>query len=296
VSQYRFECVSKTTGEIWFQGVSCTRQRPCPVCRKPTAKAIGYCVADYQRGLVWCGHCPQRGRDAFFRLDGQHCPPPATVQFKERPAVDFAPMHEEMRNRITPKNLRAESDALGVHPESLAAVGIGWCDEYDAATFPMYGLNRKVVGIRVRRRRDGKKWAVPGSTNGVFIPQCTWANPDQNGKGRCFVVEGPTDTAAGVDLGLSIFGLPAALVAHQVIAHYVRGREVVIIRDGDEAGIKSSDRLSEILIPICPSVHVIRPMIVKDLRAWLRAGATPGLIESVITNTSPRRPKKGGVP
>jgi len=295
VSGYRFECVNQQTGEVWFQGMSCTNRNPCPICRKPTTRREGYCVIDQPRGLVWCGHSAEHGLKSFYKIDGQHAPLPSSVRMKPRPVIDFTAMHEQMRAEITPMHIRAEARALGVHPDSLRAVGIGWCSEYGAATFPMYSLHRKIVGLRVRRR-SGYKFAIDGSTNAVFIPTGPHAPAGQNERGRCFVVEGPTDLAAAIDLELPAFGLPAALVAHEVIAHYVKGRKTVIIRDGDDDGVKSSNRLSSILVPICPTVHVIRPMQVKDLRKWRQNGATRELIESVLANTSPRRREKAGVP
>jgi len=286
VSEYRFECVNHQTGEVWFQGVSCTQQHPCPICRKPTTRREGYCVIDQQRGLVWCGHSVQSGLKSFYKIDGQHSPPPASVRMKKRPVIDFTAMHEMMRSEISPANLRAEAQSLGVSTQALRAVGIGWCSEHCAATFPMYSLHRKIVGLRVRRR-SGYKFAIDGSTNAVFIPTGKFAPAGQDEQGRCVIVEGPTDTAAAIDLGLPVFGLPSALVAHDVIAHYVKGRDTVVIRDNDSDGLKSSDRLAAILVPICPTVRVIHPMQVKDLRKWKQAGATRELFEAVARNAAP---------
>jgi hypothetical protein len=53
---------------------------------------------------------------------------------------------------------------------------------------------RSVIGIRLRNDL-GRKWAVTGSRQGLFLPG---PHPGQT----VLIVEGPTDAAAAVDLGV----------------------------------------------------------------------------------------------
>jgi hypothetical protein len=134
------------------------------------------------------------------------------------------------------------AEQIGVSVGSLQALKVGWLDSYadadgrtvhaNAWTFPMRDHQRNVVGIRLRDRR-GKKWAVPGSTNGLFVPLGTF------GGTRLWIVEGPTDTAAMIDLKFTVIGRPSNTAgADYIVAMMPRlpYKEAVIVQNNDELG------------------------------------------------------------
>ncbi len=58
---------------------------------------------------------------------------------------------------------------LGVSAASLGRLGSKWSWEHKAWAFPMRATNGTILGVRLRGL-DGRKWAVVGSRQGLFIP------------------------------------------------------------------------------------------------------------------------------
>jgi hypothetical protein len=69
-------------------------------------------------------------------------------------------------------------------------------------TFPMKDSNGRIVGIRLRLP-SGRKLAIKDGKEGLFYPG------DLQPGGRLLAAEGPTDTAALLDLGFSAVGRPS---------------------------------------------------------------------------------------
>jgi len=59
----------------------------------------------------------------------------------------------------------------------------------------------KIIGIR-RRLPNGRKISLTSSKTGLFIPA------DLSPEGLLLICEGPTDTAAALDLGFAAIGRP----------------------------------------------------------------------------------------
>jgi len=96
------------------------------------------------------------------------------------------------------------------------------------------------------------------------------------------IVEGPTDCAAGLDLGLlNIIGRPSCSGGAEQIREFIRRtkfRRVVIVADNDSPGILGAKMLQEHLP--CSSCILILPA--KDLRAFVGFGGTKELMDSMI--------------
>ena len=159
-----------------------------------------------------------------------------------------------------------------------------------------------VVGIRLRRA-DGIKFAVRGSRQGIFLCTCerlapaaaqTVANqanessqPTVSGglsSRTLFVCEGPTDTAAAVELGLFAVGRPNCCCGGADIKIYARRHQchrVVIISDNDKPGLDGARKVGlEIKLPFAVYVPPA-----KDLREFVRLGGTRAMIENTLKNT-----------
>ena len=108
-----------------------------------------------------------------------------------------------------------------------------------------------IVGIRLRNAY-GEKWAVTGGRNALFVPSA----PVQK---RCYICEGPTDTAALLSLGLFAIGRPSCNEGAAMLAALLPRlgvREAVIAGDHDQdktrpdgstynPGVDGSVRLSD---------------------------------------------------
>ena len=182
------------------------------------------------------------------------------------------------------------AQSLGVSADSLQRLGLGWSDKHGAWSFPMRDAGGNVRGIRLRAP-DGRKFAVSGSKDGLFIPE-----------GLAFetallICEGPTDMAAMLDLGFEAIGRPSCTGGTRLLAELLSNKrppEVVIVGDHDEPGQRGADSLASTLVVYCPAVRVIWPPEgVKDARAWLLAGATREDVLRAIEAAPVRRLKIG---
>jgi hypothetical protein len=137
-----------------------------------------------------------------------------------------------------------------------------------------------VVGIRLRTD-SGFKFAVAGSKQGLFSPA------DLRVHDHLLVAEGPTDTAALLDLGSSAIGRPSCTGGTGLLVALVgrfRPASAVVVADADEPGLRGAAALAGVLAAYVPDVRVIRPPDrVKDARAWKNAGPSA---DAVITQIS----------
>jgi len=150
----------------------------------------------------------------------------------------------------------------------------------------MFNAAHETIGIRLRAQ-SGRKWAIRGSRNGPFWPE------DLTGSGPLLVCEGPTDTAALLDLGYDAIGRPSCTGAADLVIEVVQGlhvRDVVVVADADEQGIDGADRMARGLTEAGRRPKIIRPLQGKDARAWLKSGATRAVVDAVIASTLYWRP------
>lgn len=102
---------------------------------------------------------------------------------------------------------------------------------------------------------------------------------------RLFILEGATDTAAAMSIGLvDCIGKFSAKgrTMHRSLRELVerlRPREIVIIRDGDDAGMEGALVTALFLHGIAP-IKILKPSDYKDLRQWVEAGTSKELINS----------------
>src|SRR5262249_55252691 len=132
------------------------------------------------------------------------------------------------------------------------------------------------------RRNNGLKFAVKGSKQGLFIPSNQAAS-----NSRLLICEGPTDTAAMLDMGFSnVVGRPSCTGGATLLAGLGRSRQpadIVIVADADEPGLHGADCLGSALVMYCRTLRVICPPGgMKDVRDWHRSGATRKDVESAI--------------
>jgi len=177
------------------------------------------------------------------------------------------------------KTVDALGVALKVDTDALRSIGCAWAWAYDAWAFPMKDATGKVIGIRLRNT-EGSKWAVKGSHQGLFIPAEYLFDFD----GTLYIVEGPTDLAAALTLGLYAIGRPACLGQEEMILQYIRAkrvRRVVIVTDNDDPGLRGATKLQSI-VPVLSCIYVPPT---KDIREFLSLGGKRPIIEACIKDT-----------
>lgn len=211
-------------------------------------------------------------------------------------------MAREFERALRPEALYALAADLGVSSDSLIRLGIGWAENYvdehgelievQAFSFPMRTTGNLIAGIRFRNER-AQKWAAKGSINALFIPKKIATT------GPLYVVEGPTECAAMMDMGFAVIGRPGNTAGRDFIVDYCKRfiprRDVIILRNNDPRGsdaerltLLGAGSLAEILMSekACASVCIVVPPV-KDARDWLQQGATALDVEELTTQLLP---------
>jgi hypothetical protein len=201
---------------------------------------------------------------------------------------DFDRLAAQYADAVQQPALCLLASGLGVSIWSLQRLNVGWSASQRAWAFPMHSSRGRVLGIRLRAD-SGRKWAVRGGREGLFVP-AGLAMHD-----TLLVCEGATDTAAVLELGFCAIGRPSCTGGTKLLVDLVRELEppqVVIAADRDAAGIAGAEALAGVLCLYCRSVRTISPPPgTKDIRAWRRAGGEAGDVRAAIRLARPRRPK-----
>lgn len=269
--------------ELSFRRVS--KASPCPQCGKPDWCTVG----DY--GVV-CMRVqsakPVKNGGWFHPFDAAQGRPVAPPARRQPPTINATAMHRAWLAGTTPEALAAFAASLGVSAASLAAVGAAWAPAHAAWAFPMSDGYGNVVGIRLRNERG--KFAVRGSRQGIFIateePRTLNLEPRTSNtvQRTLFVCEGPTDTAAALDLGFFAVGRPNCCCGGLEIRTYARRHQcgkAVVVSDNDKPGLDGAREVGvELRMP-----YAIYVPPAKDLREFCRLGGSRNMIENTLKGT-----------
>lgn len=266
------------------------RNRRCPICGQDS-----WCLIARDRSDCICMRVEsprpfhlQTGEPAWYwKLDGKLATPPAEREIERADEInlDVAAILRRWSMDTTPHALAELGVSLGVTADSLRRLGAAWSKRYQAWGFPMYQEADgfwEPVGIRLRNMA-GDKWAVRGSHQGLFMPTT------QELTDPILILEGPTDTAAMMDLGFAVIGRPSCSGCADLIKTLLTGshhRDVVICSDTDVPGRRGAAQLALAIGPC----KIIQPRIGKDARAWKNQGATRDEVISIVRNTRPSNP------
>ena len=252
---------------------------PCPICEKRD-----WCLLaeDGSRAICARVESDRRAGDAgWLHVLHASWPPvrrrrPVTIKLHRSDFASAAAIAAEFLDPDGPSSVAELAAILGVSAESLTRLRVGWNGW--AWTFPMSDARGATIGIRLRRM-NGAKLAVTGSSQGLFVPTGVDAS------GRLLVVEGPSDTAAALDLGFAAIGRPSCNGGADLIRSFVtraRCPDVVVFADGDGPGRSGAATLAKQLAPFTRVRVAEPPHPHKDLREWLRAGARAADVERAI--------------
>ena len=285
------------------------RGRPCPKCGGRDRFAA---LKDLENvGAVHCRHCfnsstrPKPGdgiaslqwwlgvnsADAiqwlrsFLGLGiGQHLPIPAIkptmttpskVVQSESDRLRIELMAEVCRRNLTDAGREHTAQKLGVHPHALRRLQVGWCASLCATTWPMRDANGSIIGLRLRDPNTGSKKSVHGSAAGLFYDQDRFASIESGA--RIWIAEGATDTAALLSVGLDAVGVPSAKSGGDQLLELgrrIHPSEIVIVADGDGAGVESASLLRSELVILAGIRTIQPPNGIKDVREWINQGAS----------------------
>jgi 5S rRNA maturation endonuclease (ribonuclease M5) len=195
----------------------------------------------------------------------------------KKPDVDWNALHLFRLSKTSKQMIEKLAAGLGVSEYSLlggTGVGAAWFPEHSAWGFPMRDGNYKVIGIRLRND-SGKKWAIKGSSGGLFY---SLMEPQKT----IVVCEGPTDTAAAISCGLFAIGRPSCSSGAKEIVEFIgrnkEVKEVVIVSDKDYAGVKGASSLSSML----PVRNVVVTLPCKDMRQFYNDGGSAEMLSRFV--------------
>lgn len=261
-----------------------TRHNPCPCCRKND-----WCMIHISGDVAICPRTPDgaikdlgeagylhrlRESETKHRLPREKFPvrpppPPSNLNWER--------IVGRCCDDLDPGLAEVAANGLGIKFNTLDRMHMGQ-DGKDRLTFPMFNEASDPIGIRVRDM-DGRKWAYSGSRNGLFIPKRL------RGEGVLVICEGPTDTAAMLDLGYDAIGRPSCTGALDMTVKFCQRKDVVIMADADGPGLMGATKLADALWGPKRSVKIVSPPYNKDVREWLKSGATHESVAALIANT-----------
>lgn len=248
-----------------------TKSLPCPVCEKQD----WCCVGDYYVCCMRVASDKPAGNGGWLHKRGKlkAQPPPA----KEERILDIDPkkLLWDWLEKTKAEHVEAFAFDLGVTAASLRALDSAWAANYNAWAFPMKDGTGNIVGIRLRTL-DGRKFAVTGSHQGIFCPV---VKPSHT----AYILEGPTDTAAAVSIGLFGIGRPSCVGCIDHVNVTLRRKGVtraVVVSDNDGPGLGGSETL--MLHLSMPSCRMVLPA--KDMRAFVKQGGNSAMLDSILRN------------
>lgn len=261
-----------------------TQENPCPAC----GHWDWTCRAGDKVFLCMRVQSPKAARDggwyhAYADKPKPYLPPPPAAPLPPR---DWSTLLSLWSNATAQDALYAFAASIGVSSASLLSLGCAYSHAHAAWAFPMRNGDGAIVGIRLRWE-DGQKKAVTGSHQGLFIPNTP-------SSGMAWLLEGPTDTAAALTIGLFAIGRPSCNGGEQFIRvalNRLKIRRAVIVSDCDRKhrttgeewnpGLDGAQRLEKELHKHGIKTVVFTPPA-KDFREFLRQGATRTVLESLI--------------
>ena len=279
----RYPLLSEKAEMNWIRT---TKRKRCPICEHPD-----WCSVSEDDTVVCCMRIesskPCKSGGWFHNLREPVTYKPTPKKSKPVPIQDFTALSSQYVENLIHIDKLAEE--LGVSIRSLERLEAGWNGN---VTFPMRDGRERIIGIRVRGSKG--KWCVTGSRQGLFWPEGIYSGSDYS----LVIAEGPTDVAALLTMGFDSIGRPNCMGGTEYIIEFLKGRrrDVIIMADKDPPkerpdgsvwfpGQEGADRLAKAIMPLVRSLKIVKPPFHKDVRAWLRDGATQETLLAVIENT-----------
>jgi hypothetical protein len=273
-----------------------TKDEPCKACGKPD-----WCKSNGEHFLCKRTSDPPAGyevnrREAdctIFKPKRESTPQAARKSKMSNPirqeveTRDWGAEAKQFQDDLPKKELDSLAHELGVSADALRKVGIGAeltppfarSPGGDPAvicfTFPEENGLRKVIGIATRQP-DGEKKSIKGSKRGLTIPIDLKIEDGT----VCLIVEGATDVAAAITVGLNVVGRPSNKtgIDHLVQLFADSNATIIVLGENDRKndeiwpGREGAEKTAEGLAnKLQRSVSwALPPEGIKDFRDWLQ--------------------------
>lgn len=213
-----------------------SKSAPCSVCGH-----VDFCTRTVDGSLAKCMRI-ESDKAARGELGGwlhavsnaqRESSPALPPKEKTKPVIDWAQRAKSMYEHKEAGAVRiAFAESLGVRIASLEElrVGCGWDFSGKAfSSWPQRDGSGKIVGIS-RRYGDGEKKTMQHATPGLHF-ETKW----QSHNSSIFIVEGGSDTAALISMGLCGIGRPSNLGGVKEIVRLMANekRRVIVVGEQD---------------------------------------------------------------
>jgi len=251
---------------------------PCPICggdHRCDLSSDGAVVKCYRQSAgAFKTDTDTKGEYHVHRLRDDRPAPASTRKAKPKPATDWEGVQDRCAAAVTYPQVEALSYDLFVTIASLYDLGVGWDGSRGVYTFPEQDAERRVVGLSTRTI-DGEKRFLPGGKRGLVIPDSL----ELAGADTLLIVEGVSDVAACITLGIPAIGRPSNRGGVDLLADLLgdyRG-EILVVGENDqkpggewpgrEGAVHVSTELATRLGRLVQ--WTLPPHGTKDLRSWL---------------------------
>ncbi|MFI4854807.1 MAG: AAA family ATPase [Phycisphaerales bacterium JB065] len=150
--------------------------------------------------------------------------------------TDFQSQYTTLRAATPNARLQELADLLGLPGEAVGAMPYAWFPEEDCWICAETGPDGAICGLE-RRYRDGSKKGMPGGMRGLFVP--IDFDPEDE---VVHVVEGASDTAAALAMGLRAVGRPSNTGGCAALVQLCRYWKVLVVGENDRKTGKKSKR------------------------------------------------------
>lgn len=223
--------------------VRVSRKSPCPLCGKPDN-----CSVSRDGGAAWCGRIEegsirQNNGGQFLHMlrDNRNAPTgqqkrPVQTKTKKKSSADFGRRVESCFNdpAVEARRLELAIQLAGSfaqdYAESLRRLMVGWHVKW--WSFPERDATGRFIGIN-KRYRDGEKRRIKGGKSGL-----TYCDKWDESVGPIYLVEGGSDVAAMLTMGLAVVGRPSNVSGVDLLCELLRPidqrRDIIVIGEKDE--------------------------------------------------------------
>ncbi len=270
-----------------------SKRNPCPICEKTDWCLLGKSLVMCMRIQSVRSKTLADGSIGYLhRTDGSLVLRPEPVRPVPERVRDWQVLLDGWKRQLGRDVPDIHCLGLGLPSSAMGLLGCQRAPFPETVAFPMRDGSNAIVGVRLRNIR-GQKWAVTGSHQGLFIPQC---DPQP----VVYLVEGPTNAAAGLAMGVFTVGRPnnvgGVFQINELVAR-LKIRKAVIIGDTDvdkerkdgtkfNPGADGACALSEnIKIPHCTLL-----LPVKDMRDFKSNGGNAKMLGLLVDQCVWRRP------
>lgn len=271
-----------------------TKVEPCLICKKPD-----YCGVSADGRVACCMRVESEKRarnGGWIHVLKENPVPYVPVKLPQKKRLSDSELHDMWMPKVDKlwdwgrRPLKGLAAQLGVAPWALDAllVGYGPLQGTMCYSFPEWNHKRQIIGINRRPVNGGKQMCVQGGRRGL-----TYANDFADYTGPIHIVEGGSDTAAGLTLGLCVVGRPSCTGGKTLLVRLLgplAGRRIVVLAERDRKKSEGHNRPGHSCMQCWPGKYGAMDLALylqqylsrkvewrflpdgaKDLREWLQA-------------------------